>query len=170
MILSEKAKTSFLFLKNFSFYSLYPNETLHTCTKKLKKDFYQLYHNCKSLGACMPWWPSVLRHCQRLPSVFHHCPGMNLRWGMWESCQWLGVRLWFLLGTLVSSITYEWLTSHNLAAIWQKRTKILNSKFLQKFSRDKRNMHMLLMNLLALHVLSCLTVVMYSFDRKSTDV
>ena len=34
--------------------------------------------------------------------------------GMWESCQWLGVRWWFSPGTPVSSTRYNWLVMNKL--------------------------------------------------------
>ena len=38
--------------------------------------------------------------------------GSNPGLGMWESCQWLGARRWFSLGTLVSSTIYNWLVTN----------------------------------------------------------
>ena len=57
----------------------------------------------------LPWWPCGLRHCHWLLAVSHHCLGSNPGRGMRESCQWLGVRQWFSLRTLVSSTRYNWL-------------------------------------------------------------
>ena len=43
----------------------------------------------------LPWWPCGLRRCHWLLPVSHHCKGLNRTRGMWECCQWLGVRRWF---------------------------------------------------------------------------
>ena len=51
----------------------------------------------------LPWWPCGVKHYHRLQAVSHCCPGSNPTRGMWESCQWLGVRHWFSTGIPVSS-------------------------------------------------------------------
>ena len=75
----------------------------------------------------------LLARLPLLPNSLATCNGASgyvaLCLGMWESCQWLGVRQCFSLGKLVSSISYNWL---DLAAIWQKKwqkTKFQKSKF-----------------------------------------
>ena len=43
-------------------------------------------------------WPWGLRHCHWLLAASLHFLGSNPCRGMWESCQWLGARRWFLRG------------------------------------------------------------------------
>ena len=57
----------------------------------------------------LPWWPCGLRHCHWLLAVSHHCLGSNPGWGMWESCQWPGMKCWFVPCTLDSSLWFWWI-------------------------------------------------------------
>ena len=63
--------------------------------------------------ALMAVW---LRRCHWLPTVSHHCSGLNPSRSKWESSQWLGVRRWFS-----GFLHHLQLASHDLAAIWQKK-------------------------------------------------
>ena len=80
------------------------------------------------LGAC-PYGvvsrPCGLSRRHWLHAVSHHCLGSNPGLGMWERCQWLGVRRWFSPGPPVSSTIYR----HN----WHKcdeKTKFQIPNFL----------------------------------------
>ena len=43
---------------------------------------------------CLPWWPCGLTRYHWLLTVSHHCSGAHQC--KWESCQWSGIRWWFL--------------------------------------------------------------------------
>ena len=45
-------------------------------------------------------------------SVSHHHPASNPTRGVWDSCQLLGVRLWFSPGTSATSTSYNWLVTN----------------------------------------------------------
>ena len=66
---------------------------------------------CEYLLKGLPWWPCGLRRCHWLLAVSHHCTSSNPIREMWASCQWLGVRRWFSLGTPVTSTSYNWLVT-----------------------------------------------------------
>ena len=78
----------------------------------------------------LPWWLCGLRYCEWLLAVSNHWLGSNRTRGMWGSCQWLGVRGWFLPGTLVSSTSYNWLVT--TYAIWQKKWWKMNFQISNK--------------------------------------
>ena len=66
-----------------------------------------------------PLWLNGPRHAlmaewsKALPlAVSHHCLGWNLVGGMWESCQWPGVRWLFSLVCPVFSTIYNWLVTY----------------------------------------------------------
>ena len=72
-------------------------------------------HNLPTCPDCRMVW-GLATDCLFRPSL--NCSGPIPRLGVWGSCQWLGIRPDFLLGTHVSSNTQ--LASHNLAVIWQR--------------------------------------------------
>ena len=41
------------------------------------------------------WWPGGLNRGHWLLAFSHHHMGSDRGWGMWDSCQWVGVRRWF---------------------------------------------------------------------------
>ena len=74
-------------------------------------------------------------------SVSNHCLCLNQ--GMWESYQWLGVRQWFSLGTLVISTSYNWMVK-NVTKMTEKvpivkitifytNTPLISMKFQEKY-------------------------------------
>ena len=79
----------------------------------------RLYFLCNDTGPFHhpPWgtaliakWSRVLVEGIASDCAFsQQCLGSNLSLAMLESCQWLGVRRWFSLSTLVSFTTYNWL-------------------------------------------------------------
>ena len=68
------------------------------------------------------------RHRHWLLTVSHHCLGSNTIRGMWESCQWLGVRQWFY--RVLRFPFHIQLASHDLlASIPQNSADNQNNKF-----------------------------------------
>ena len=59
-------------------------------------------------------------------SIFfsHQCPGSNLDRGMWERCQWLGVRRWFSAG-YSGFLHHLQLVGQDVARIWQKKVMMI---------------------------------------------
>ena len=66
--------------------------------------------------------PCGLRRRHWLQAVSHLCLGSNPGLGMWESCQWHGVRRWFFAG-YSGFLHYLQLASHELAIIGINVTK-----------------------------------------------
>ena len=97
------------------------NLITHVCSLKLKRTFCASYilwwgetqvkpHVSCGVPALMAVWS---KHCHWQLVVFHHWLGSNPGLGMWERCQWLGVRRCFSPGTLVSSTSYNWLVNYD---------------------------------------------------------
>ena len=64
------------------------------------------------LRTCPDGRAVYIRRSHWLLPVSHYCLGLNPGLGLWESCQWVGVRWWFSPGTAVSSTTYNWLVTY----------------------------------------------------------
>ena len=74
--------------------------------------------------ALMAMWSKAL---PLTASFSHHCLGSGPTRSMLESCQWLGVRRWFLPGTPVFSTSYNWIVT-TLLQFGRKSDEKRNSK------------------------------------------